>query len=159
MKINKDLVILKEELVTCQIHVKRISMALRRTKDLFPITEEKINNLSEEDLGFLEILTSRFSKLQENLGNKIFPAILRLLKEDIENKSFLDRLNKLEKLEIIPSVDFWDSLREARNNLTHEYEKYLILQINALNNCVIKCKELLNYWEFLNKNIISKILT
>lgn len=155
---NNDVIILQSELATCKLHVARIKMALKRTNDIFPLKIENINNISEENLGFLEILTSRFAKLQDNLGQKIFPALLRLLKEDIDNKSFLDRLNQLEKLQIIPSVVFWDELREVRNNLTHEYENNPELQIKSLNNCVEKCKELLNYWEFLNKTFIDKLL-
>jgi hypothetical protein len=158
MKYNKDLIILQEELAICKIHVERIKMALKRTNNLFPVTEQRLTSLTEEEYGFVEILTNSFAKLQENLGQKIFPAILRLLKEDIENKSFLDRLNKLEKLEIIPSVVFWDSLREVRNNLIHEYENNPKLQVKALNECVLKCQELLNYWEFLNNSIINKLL-
>ncbi len=76
---NKDVIILQSELATCKLHVARIKMALKRTNDIFPLKIENINNISEENLGFLEILTSRFAKLQDNLGQKIFPALLRLL--------------------------------------------------------------------------------
>ena len=155
---NNELIILQQELSTCTVHVKRIKMALYRTSNLFPLTLENVNNISEENLGFLEILTSRFAKLQDNIGQKIFPVILKLLKEDVDNKSFLDILNQLEKLKIIPSVKFWDELREVRNILIHEYENNSELQVKALNNCVEKCRELLNYWEFLNNNFINKFL-
>ncbi|MGD0466189.1 MAG: hypothetical protein ABSA84_05785 [Gammaproteobacteria bacterium] len=46
MNINNDLVVLQEELANCKIHVERIKMALRRTSDLFPFTEQRLNNLN-----------------------------------------------------------------------------------------------------------------
>jgi hypothetical protein len=38
-----------------------------------------------------------------------------------ENISMIDRLHLLEKREFLPSVKLWDEVREARNDVTHEY--------------------------------------
>jgi len=63
-----------------------------------------------------------FSKLQDKIGAKLFRQTLYELKEiDHQNLSMIDILNLLEKLEIIEDVKDWDSLREIRNSLAHEY--------------------------------------
>jgi len=63
-----------------------------------------------------------FAKLQDKIGAKLFRQVLYDLKEiDKPNLSMIDILNLLEKLEIIESAEDWDSLREIRNSLAHEY--------------------------------------
>ena len=63
----------------------------------------------------------RFSKTQDYMGEKLFPAVLDLLGEYKYSMSFKDILNKLERLELIQSVQQWMNFREIRNTLTHEY--------------------------------------
>jgi hypothetical protein len=63
-----------------------------------------------------------FSKLQDKIGAKLFRTVLYELKEiDNQNLSMIDILNLLEKLEIIENSKDWDTLREIRNSLAHEY--------------------------------------
>jgi len=63
----------------------------------------------------------RFSKIQDYMGEKLFPAALDILGEYKSSLSFKDILNKLERLELILSVQQWMNFREIRNTLTHEY--------------------------------------
>ena len=46
------------------IHALRLKKALFYIKKIQPITIEKLKNLSNEELGFSELLTSRFAKLR-----------------------------------------------------------------------------------------------
>jgi hypothetical protein len=63
-----------------------------------------------------------YIKIQDKLGASLFRKLLFSLREiNSENIPMIDILNLLEKLEIIPSVAVWDSLREIRNVITHEY--------------------------------------
>jgi len=63
-----------------------------------------------------------FSKLQDKIGAKLFRTVLYELKEiDNQNLSMIDILNLLEKLGIIENSKDWDTLREIRNSLAHEY--------------------------------------
>ncbi len=55
------------------------------------------------------------------MGEKLFPSLLEFLGEEVRNKPFIDILNRLEKLELIPSAEKWKELRELRNLLTHTY--------------------------------------
>jgi len=55
------------------------------------------------------------------MGEKLLPQILVTLMEYQSSMSLKDVLNKLEKLELIPSALRWKEYRELRNVLTHEY--------------------------------------
>ena len=62
-----------------------------------------------------------FSKLQDKIGAKLFKQVLYELRE-VDNTSvpMINVLNTLEKLKIIDKSQ-WDSLRDIRNLLAHEY--------------------------------------
>ncbi len=63
----------------------------------------------------------RFSKMQDAMGKKLFPLTLQLLEEDVENLPFIDWLNRLERLGLIPSAEEWLQLRSLRNLIIHTY--------------------------------------
>jgi hypothetical protein len=50
------------------------------------------------------------------MGGKSFSAILENLGEEIYSLPFIDRLSKLEQLNIIPSADDWMLLRENKKH-------------------------------------------
>ncbi len=139
----------------CDIHALRLETALVNIQPLIPIQPEKISNFSDQDLSFLELLTSRFSKLHDLIGRKVFPLILRVLEEDKESFSLLDRLHKLEKLDFIPNASMWIEMRKLRNHLTHEYPDAPELAAQNLNKAIEQSQELLTYWKFLKEKISS----
>lgn len=141
--------LLDHELKTCQIHADRLNLALNKIKHLYPFTGNSISTLTDEDLGYFELFTSRLDKLQDSLGEKVFTTLLDLIGETTENKSYLDKLNKLEKLEILPSVDWWQNLRKLRNILVHEYPDDPAFIADNLNQAFIQAQRLLTFWESL----------
>lgn len=147
--------ILAGEISICDLHTGRIEMAFNHIKHLLPITADTINKVSDEELGFFELLTARFAKLQDTIGQKVFPLLLELLQEDIGNKSFLDRLNLLEKIGVLKNVDFWIELREARNSLAHEYPDQPDIIATNLNQVIAQAMELLKFYKSL-KNFIME---
>ncbi len=75
---------------------------------------------SEEDLaGRLDAFVSRFGRMQDTLGDKLIPSLLRSLAE--KPGSALDNLNRAEKLGLLTSVVEWLDVRNLRNKLVHEY--------------------------------------
>ena len=112
---------LTEAVQLCTIHSERMRFAWEKVKNHFPLDKEKYKQLKPEELSFMDQLIFRFSKLQDSMGGKLFPAILENLGEDIRELPFIDRLAKLEKLNVIGSADEWMALRETRNIVTHEY--------------------------------------
>lgn len=75
---------------------------------------------NEEDLAErLDAFVSRFGRMQDTLGDKLIPSLLRSLAE--KPGSALDNLNRAEKLGLLASVVEWLDVRNLRNKLVHEY--------------------------------------
>ena len=94
---------------------------------------------------------SRFGKIQDDLGNKVFPLVL-----EIGNKNsyaFLDKLNLLEKDGFLESAQEWLELRKLRNIIAHDYEDDSQALAIHTNKLIIKAQELLGYWVSLKPKL------
>ena len=118
----------------CSTHMSCLHYATSQVALLFPLTFEKYDTFSEATIGNIDQMIFRFTKLQDELGNNTFRFLLEYLREDITGKPFRDILNSLERLGIIESADTWLSLRELRNDLTHEYPELIDENIEKLNH-------------------------
>lgn len=108
-------------LETADIHASRIQMAVSKLTDIFPLQKDQVNSLSQEHLLLIELLTSRFAKLQDLIGQKIFDEFLILKSEKIDGLTMIDKLHKLERIGVIPDTQIWQEMRYARNHISHEY--------------------------------------
>ena len=92
--------------------------------DYQELISKEIDDSFFEDYNNIRTLNSflfNFSKLQDKIGAKLFKKLLYELKEiDSLSMPMIDILNIMEQLEIL-EVEDWDSLRELRNILSHEY--------------------------------------
>lgn len=102
-------------------HLRRLRYATSRSKGLFPLSAERYLNLSDPEVASLDQMLFRFGKLQDAIGQRLLPAILLAGQEWQDNATFLDKLNRLEKLGAVPSALEWIKLRDLRNNAMHEY--------------------------------------
>jgi len=73
----------------------------------------------------------RYAGLQDCLGNKLFRNVLR--SEDEEPVNMADTLSRMEKREIIVSVNHWRNLRQIRNAFSHDYPEAEKERAEALN--------------------------
>jgi hypothetical protein len=91
-------------------------------KEIKTFTLEKELFNDREKSRIINSFIFNISKIQDNLGAKFFKEILIELRE-IDNFStpMIDVIHQLEKLHIIDSLKEWDTLREIRNALTHDY--------------------------------------
>jgi len=128
---------LNEIVKIADIHADRIKMALIKLNKFLPLNKEKIIAISEEMLLLTDFLVHRFGKLQDLLGAKIIDQFLMRLDEYAENLSMIDKINKLERLEIIEHADLWKEMRLARNHAAHEYPGHPELTVEYL-DAVIK---------------------
>lgn len=142
---------LKEALLLCSIHHERMSYAHSRVSKNFPLNLESYANLKKEDYSFFDQLIFRFSKLQDAMGEKLFPALLENLGEETKGKPFIDLLNKMEELGLLDDSNNWLLLRETRNVVIHEYPFITEEVIDGLN--------LLNKHYFLIVEIWEKLKT
>ena len=105
---------------TCAAHAQALREALH---DLHQraLTERDVQQPGKDDRRLLDQFAYRYTRLQDDMGARLMPAILRALQEDIAAASTLDRLNRLEQLEWLPSAEQWSELRRIRNAFAHEY--------------------------------------
>jgi len=145
----------------CNIHLKRLAFAREKISPLIPLNSETYQSIEEEQISYIDQLIYRFNKLQDTMGDSLFPSILKSIEEDPEQMSMLDMLNRLEKLAIINSVEEWVHLRNLRNEFTHEYEDNLEENsklINALyHESVIIYKLFINIKHYIQEKIFPYI--
>ena len=123
-----------EKLHECNQHKKRVLSAKKNLSALMPLNVEKYNQLDDLSISVIDQMIFRFSKLQDTMGDKIFPSILELTGEKVKKMTFIDRLNRLEELELLYK-DEWMSLRKDRNEIAHEYsfnQKEVVDSINLI---------------------------
>ena len=149
--------ILQSYMQVCDTHAGRLQAALSKTAHLVPFTVNNVSTLNDSDSAFLEVVTSRFAKLQDTLGQKIFSLVLKNVGEDILDKTFIDILNMFEKFGFIDDADFWVTLRQTRNAIAHEYPDNLEKLAVDLNAVYCQSKLLLTYWEELKIKINQSI--
>ncbi|MCK5915064.1 MAG: hypothetical protein KAG92_02910 [Deltaproteobacteria bacterium] len=112
---------LSPALKECRQHRRRLHVAWEEAVTFPPLEEDSTEELSDEQVRTLDQLLYRFGKLQDAIGTRLLPAMLQLVQEWQDNEPFLDKLNRAEKLRMLPSVEQWQLLRELRNQTTHEY--------------------------------------
>ena len=117
----------------CKKHVQRINTALKFLEPLFPLTQDRLNALSDEQTAVLDQFLYRFAKLQDCIGLRLIPAVYSLLENDTSAHPFIDILNRLEKLGVLTSAADWQYFRSLRNNFAHEYPERSEDIVNAIN--------------------------
>ncbi len=127
----------------CKRHADRLAWAMSQFSGKFPLSSDAITGLNDTELAVLDQFSTRFAKLQDAMGAKLFPAVLELTKEPGNYPAFLDKLNRLEKIGAIESADRWLKLREMRNEFSHDYPDDPALQAAILNKAYPLASELL----------------
>lgn len=96
---------------------------LTTTERLFQaeLTPERLAALEEDpDLAErIDAFVARFGRLQDTLGDKLLPHLLRALGE--KPGAAIDNLDRAERLGWIESADQWLEIRRLRNQMIHEY--------------------------------------
>lgn len=139
--------VINEIVKVCEHHANRLNWAMTQLHSHFPLSAERLENLSDIEIAVLDQFSTRFAKLQDAMGAKLFPAILELTKEQGEFKAFVDKLNQLEKIGAIRSAEDWLLLREVRNAFAHDYPDDLELQANVLSQSYLLAKNLLTTFD------------
>ena len=119
---------IKDEL---DIHFKRVDMVLPEVKSYLPFSNDDFEDI--EKIKAIDSFIYRFTKIQDKMGDKFFPAILKELQEYKNSMALIDVLNKLEKLELLENSYDWIDYRKLRNSLTHEYPNNSDEVLEAIN--------------------------
>lgn len=113
---------LQPALEECVMHRQRLHQAWLEASAFAALKEAAVTlPLSDEQVRTLDQLVFRFGRLQDAMGTRLLPALLQLTQEWHDDEPFLDKLNRAEKLGMLPSAEHWQLLRELRNQTAHEY--------------------------------------
>ena len=128
----------------CRIHETRLRAAMARVAIRMPVDAEGLTSMNDETAAWMDQFLYRFLKLQDAMGERVLTDGLLLMGEDYRDKPFIDALNRLEALNLIPSRDWWQELRETRNQIAHEYPERRAEQAAAVNVIFEQCPSLLD---------------
>ena len=79
----------------------------------------------------VDAFVARFGRLQDGLGDKLLPTLLRWLGEPVG--PMIDNLVRAERWNWLNSADDWLHVRHLRNQMIHEYVKDSLVLVDALN--------------------------
>jgi hypothetical protein len=143
---------------TCCQLAESFAFSVRRVSANAPFTAHDIRSLGEEDKAHVEAFTSRFAKLQDLIGAKLFRSILILDLEDVP-PAMLDVLAAMEKRGLIENEYSWRALRNVRNDLSHNYRIDSAGVADNLNEALRQAPELLAILERVRSYFVRRGLT
>lgn len=143
-------------LYECDMHTKRLSRAITKMSPVMPLDSDRYLQLTEDEIEHIDQFLFRFAKLQDAMGAKLFRYIMLYLGEDIENRPFIDILNRMEKIGLIDSANEWRELREDRNELSHNYENEPISMSISINILYEKSERLIEIYNRIKSYYLSK---
>jgi len=136
---------LEQALTECTLHAQVLGEAVAPLPSAF--SAGMVAVVDSERRRWLDQTAYRFMKLQDSLGEKVLPGLLAATLDPLPPEAtFAERLQRLERLGALPSVERWRLLGEVRNSLTHEYAEHPELQAAALTRLVSGARELMLFW-------------
>ena len=144
---------MKPELIIdeIQLHFKRVESILPEIESWLPLKTEDFDDI--EKVKTIDSFIYRFIKIQDKMGEKLFPAVLQLLQEYDRGMPFIDMLNRLERLRLLPNADEWIDFRNLRNTLTHEYPDNEDEIIQAIEIALDAYKTMLNVFSKMSEEL------
>lgn len=120
MKNSPEWLALQQAYAVCRVHEDALRDAIvdlgkRR------LGAADLEVLSKEDRRLLDQFAYRYTRLQDDMGARLIPAVLHALGEDIAAMPMLDRLSRMEQLAWLPSAEKWGELCRIRNEFAHDY--------------------------------------
>ena len=144
-----------EKLHECNQHKNKILKAKNILKKNMPLDLERYKILDDIQLSFIDQLIFRFSKLQDTMGDKLFSSFFELIGEESKKMTFIDKLNRLEELELLYKND-WMKLRKDRNEIAHEYSFNQDEVIDGINIIYNDTDKLLGIYDFFYNYCFEK---
>ena len=131
----------------CALHADILAEAMDEHGESY-YSASSLKSLNKSRLRLLDQMAYRFTKLQATLGEQVLPMLLDVAEEPLaQDAPFAQKLQRLERIGIIPSAEQWRELRIARNTIAHEYPDAPELKAAAMNQFVRSAAELLQFWK------------
>lgn len=145
--LNTNTIKIQKYINECKKHKLRIEKSYAKVKNIFPLSASKYEKLSDDEVEAIDQYLFRFSKLQDTLGMKLFKMIVSDYVDSIDELTFFDILNTLEKIGVLEDANVWKRLRSIRNDIAHQYDDEPQEMAEALNNIFAHKDELLDIFE------------
>ena len=149
--LNLTRVKINKYLNECNKHKMRIEKSYAKVKEIFPLSAPRYQSLSDDEVEAIDQYLFRFAKLQDTLGQRVFKLIVSEYEENIETFTFIDILNRLEKIGVLEDVNIWKKLRDVRNDIAHQYDDEPQQMAEALNNIFAYKTELIAILESIER--------
>jgi DnaJ-domain-containing protein 1 len=144
MKATPEQLILQQIQALCQGHAQALRDALQDMA-LLALTPAQYSQLSKADRRLLDQFAYRYTRLQDDMGTRLMPArFLKALGEDVAPMSAIDRFARLEQLGWLPSADAWATLRQIRNQFTHDDPDDVAERFDRLQAATVAAGQLLS---------------
>lgn len=117
----------------CQRHLHHLHHALAALAAGLPVGPSDIAHMDDETVQDWDQFILRFTKLQDAMGMRLYPALLDHLQEPYDNRPMLDKLHRLEQLGFLDGIDQWNTLRALRNHFAHDYPEEASVKAAFLN--------------------------
>ena len=75
----------------CERNIYHLCRALQSLSAILPMTAERFERLTDAQVQSLDQFILRFTKLQDAMGSRLFPAILGYLQEPYEERPMLEK--------------------------------------------------------------------
>lgn len=111
---------LQHYMALCQGHAEALQDALQDMQTR-ALNVDDYTHWTKADRRLLDQFAYRYTRLQDDMGAKLVPIVLKALGEDVAPMSALDRFGRLEQLGWLASADEWQTLRQIRNQFAHDY--------------------------------------
>ena len=142
----------KMQLEGCQAHARFLNESLKAMAADLPFDAHALARYQSAPSGmaYLDQFAYRFGRLQDTMGRQLLPLILEEVKEPLpEEATFMEKLDRLERLGVVPSVEQWDEICELRNALTHDYPEEAERPAATINQAMDAVRSLV---EILDRN-------
>ncbi len=131
-------------LAECGLHAQVLAQALDEAQPLLPFNANTVSAINPLQRRLLDQIAHRFAKLQDSLGEKVLPGLLLAAQEPVAPEAtFIEKLQRLERLGAVPSAADLKLLRELRNALARDYPDAPELQAAWLNRLATSIPTLL----------------
>ncbi|HWP00118.1 MAG TPA: hypothetical protein VNL74_05750 [Methylococcus sp.] len=152
MKPLLETLVLEQARAACEAHREALTDALTDLEQRRLVVGD-LERLSKDDRRLLDQFAYRYTRLQDDMGARLIPAILRALGEEVATMSALDRLNRLEQLGWLPSAEEWSELRRIRNEFAHDYPQTPEERFERLVLALASARRLIEILAILNGKI------
>lgn len=86
-----------------------------------PFMPDFFNDIGKDNLRLIDHFIHRFAMLQDLMKAKLFDLVLESAQVQVKYPGFLDKLDTLERMNLLDKASDWEKLRDIRNNFAHEY--------------------------------------